>query len=86
MYADQITPSMQKAISETNRRRKLQQEYNVEHGIDPKTIRKAVTDILEYLRPSTGRRCPPRSVVGSPPPIASAGSAWPSSRAMSSSA
>jgi excinuclease ABC subunit B len=58
MYADQVTPSMQKAISETNRRRKLQQEYNEEHGIDPQTIRKAVTDILEYLRPSTGAPVP----------------------------
>ncbi len=41
---------MQRAISETNRRRKLQQEYNIEHGIDPQTIRKAVTDILAQLR------------------------------------
>lgn len=52
MYADTVTPSMQRAISETNRRRKLQQDYNAEHGIDPQTIRKAVTDILAYLRPS----------------------------------
>jgi len=52
MYADQVTPSMQRAISETNRRRKLQMEFNAEHGIDPQTIRKAVTDILAYLRPS----------------------------------
>ena len=52
MYADQVTPSMERAISETNRRRKLQIEYNLEHDIDPQTIRKAVTDILAYLRPS----------------------------------
>jgi excinuclease ABC subunit B len=54
MYADSVTDSMRRAISETNRRRKLQQEYNVEHGIDPQTIRKAVTDILSMLRPDDG--------------------------------
>jgi excinuclease ABC subunit B len=52
MYADNVTDSMHKAISETNRRRKLQEEYNLEHGINPQTIRKAVTDILAYLRPA----------------------------------
>jgi excinuclease ABC subunit B len=41
---------MRRAIDETNRRRRLQQSYNVEHGIDPQTIRKAVTDILLVLR------------------------------------
>ena len=51
MYADQVTPSMQKAISETNRRRGLQMAYNEAHGIEPQTIRKAVTDILSLIRP-----------------------------------
>ncbi|HEV3401141.1 MAG TPA: helicase-related protein, partial [Acidimicrobiales bacterium] len=51
MYADSVTDSMQRAISETNRRRGLQQAYNAERGIDPQTIRKAVTDILATLRP-----------------------------------
>ncbi|MBK5289215.1 MAG: excinuclease ABC subunit UvrB [Acidimicrobiia bacterium] len=50
MYADQVTDSMRFAISETNRRRKRQLEYNEEHGIDPQTIRKKVTDILEMVR------------------------------------
>ncbi len=50
MYADQVTDSMRFAISETNRRRKRQLEYNEEHGIDPVTIRKKVTDILEMVR------------------------------------
>jgi excinuclease ABC subunit B len=52
MYADTVTDSMRRAISETQRRRKLQLEYNEEHGINPETIRKAVTDILAMLRPA----------------------------------
>ena len=46
MYADEVTKSMQKAISETNRRRGIQVIYNADHGIDPQTIRKKVSDIL----------------------------------------
>jgi excinuclease ABC subunit B len=46
MYADEVTASMRRAISETQRRRKVQLDYNAEHGIDPQTIRKAVSDIL----------------------------------------
>jgi len=51
MYADKVTDSMKRAMSETSRRRSLQQAYNTENNIDPQTIRKAVTDILAHLRP-----------------------------------
>ena len=47
MYADNITKSMNKAIKETNRRRKVQMQYNEEHGIVPKTIIKDVRDVIE---------------------------------------
>lgn len=47
MYADSVTPSMKNAIIETNRRREIQQKYNEEHGIIPKTIVKKVNEILE---------------------------------------
>ena len=52
LYADTITDSMREAVGTTQRRRQLQMAYNAEHGIDPQTIRKAVTDILERLRGS----------------------------------
>lgn len=47
MYADSVTPSMERAITETNRRREKQMRYNEEHGIEPKTIVKDVRDVIE---------------------------------------
>ena len=50
MYANIITESMRKAISETNRRRQLQKEYNQKHGITPKSIQKSVRDVIEITK------------------------------------
>ncbi|MGZ8619546.1 MAG: helicase-related protein, partial [Actinomycetota bacterium] len=50
MYADQVTDSMKSAIGETQRRRQIQLAYNVEHGIDPQTVRRKITDILQSMR------------------------------------
>ena len=47
MYADELTESMEKAISETNRRRRIQEEYNKKYGITPKTINKSVRDTIK---------------------------------------
>jgi excinuclease ABC subunit B len=69
MYADNVTDSMQRAINETNRRRRAQTTWNEEHGIDPQTVRKRVSDILELLqteRPTGDRR---RRDVGQRRPI-----------------
>jgi excinuclease ABC subunit B len=49
MYADQVTPSMKKAIDETNRRRDRQVAYNKAHGVDPQPLRKRIADILDQL-------------------------------------
>jgi excinuclease ABC subunit B len=49
MYADRVTPSMEKAIEETNRRREKQVAYNTEHGLDPTPLRKKIQDITDLL-------------------------------------
>ena len=50
MYADELTDSMEKAISETNRRRKIQEKYNIKHNIVPKTIKKSVRDTISITK------------------------------------
>ena len=50
MYADTITDSMRRAMEETERRRTLQMQYNIEHGITPQTIKKAVRDLISISK------------------------------------
>ena len=69
MYADNITNSMKKAIYETNRRRELQRKWNDDHGIDPQTVRKKVSDILELVQSGTPAGDRRRREVDRRPPI-----------------
>jgi excinuclease ABC subunit B len=75
LYADVLTDSMRAAVSTTQRRRQVQIEYNKEHGIDPSTVTKAVTDILGRLRsskPGATRKASsrPRPVTAVPASVA----------------
>ena len=63
MYADVVTDSMEKAIEETERRRSIQQKYNEEHGIIPKTIEKKVNDILEISTHSDDSKKPKQKLT-----------------------
>ena len=54
MYADEVTPSMRAAIDETERRRTIQDNFNKEHGIVPKTIIKGVREVLEISKTAEG--------------------------------
>ena len=51
MYGDEITKAMRSAIAETNRRRKVQEEYNKAHGITPRSVEKKVGDLIEIALP-----------------------------------
>ena len=63
MYADSVTPSMEKALRETERRRSIQMKYNSEHGITPKTIVKKVSDILEISTHEEDDKKPKRKLT-----------------------
>jgi excinuclease ABC subunit B len=65
MYADKVTDSMRRAIDETNRRRKIQMDYNLAHGIEPVSIVKAVRDLTERLRATAPADTPADADSGS---------------------
>ncbi|MBQ3969817.1 MAG: UvrB/UvrC motif-containing protein, partial [Clostridia bacterium] len=62
MYADSVTPSMEKALKETARRREIQMKYNSDHGITPKTIIKKVSDVLEISTHSDDDKKPKKQL------------------------
>ena len=68
MYADRVTGSMRRAIDETNRRRKVQQEFNATHGITPQGIQKAIRDdlISEMLADARAELAPSSLTKGKP--------------------
>lgn len=55
LYADEVTDSMMNAVGETNRRREIQQKFNEEHGIVPKTVKKEIRDVFEIVAESAGQ-------------------------------
>jgi excinuclease ABC subunit B len=73
LYADVMTDSMRNAIAETERRRERQRGYNLEHGIDPQTIRKAVTDLVAQFRQSSGSGAMLDEIPGAPLPAGAKG-------------
>lgn len=62
MYADTVTGSMQRAMDETARRRKLQQEFNEKHGITPQTIKKDIRAVIESMKPVESEKTKPDKI------------------------